>query len=287
MSQYGEPDHYILHVSDTHFVTDGALLHDSVDSDANLSRLFERLEKAGRRPEAIVFTGDLADRGEPEAYVRLRRIVEPAAERLGAKVIWVMGNHDARPAFRSGLLDTEPTQDSVDAVVDVNGLRIIVLDSTVPGFHHGLISDEQLAWLTDVLAEPAPHGTLLALHHPPVPGLLDAIESVELKEQHQLETVLAGTDVRGILAGHLHYSTTCTFAGIPVSVASATCYTQDLLVDEGSIRGQDGAQGFNMVHVYRDRVLHTVVPLDVSPAVYEMTADDIRQSIEQLTAPGV
>ena len=287
MSQYGEPDHYILHVSDTHFVTDGDLLHDSVDSDANLSRLFERLEKAGRRPEAIVFTGDLADKGEPEAYVRLRRIVEPAAERLGAKVIWVMGNHDARPAFRSGLLDTEPTQDSVDAVVDVNGLRIILLDSTVPGFHHGLISDEQLTWLTDVLAEPAPHGTLLALHHPPVPGLLDAIESVELKEQHRLETVLAGTDVRGILAGHLHYSTTCTFAGIPVSVASATCYTQDLLVDEGSIRGQDGAQGFNMVHVYRDRVLHTVVPLDVSPAVYEMTADDIRQSIEQLTAPGV
>ncbi|MDI9979021.1 phosphodiesterase [Rhodococcus sp. IEGM 1307] len=287
MSQYGEPDHYILHVSDTHFVTDGALLHDCVDSDANLSRLFERLEKAGRRPEAIVFTGDLADKGEPEAYVRLRRIVEPAAERLGAKVIWVMGNHDARPAFRSGLLDTEPTQDSVDAVVDVNGLRIILLDSTVPGFHHGLISDEQLTWLTDVLAEPAPHGTLLALHHPPVPGLLDAIESVELKEQHRLETVLAGTDVRGILAGHLHYSTTCTFAGIPVSVASATCYTQDLLVDEGSIRGQDGAQGFNMVHVYRDRVLHTVVPLDVSPAVYEMTADDIRQSIEQLTAPGV
>ncbi|MFD7009726.1 MULTISPECIES: phosphodiesterase [Rhodococcus] len=287
MSQYGEPDHYILHVSDTHFVTDGALLHDCVDSDANLSRLFERLEKTGQRPEAIVFTGDLADRGEPEAYVRLRRIVEPAAQRLGAKVIWVMGNHDARPAFRSGLLDTEPTQDSIDAVVDVNGLRIIVLDSTVPGFHHGLISDEQLTWLTDVLAEPAPHGTLLALHHPPVPGLLDAIESVELKEQHRLETVLAGTDVRGILAGHLHYSTTCTFAGIPVSVASATCYTQDLLVDEGSIRGQDGAQGFNMVHLYRDRVLHTVVPLDVSPTVYEMTADDIRQSIEQLTAPGV
>ncbi|MFD6062788.1 phosphodiesterase [Rhodococcus wratislaviensis] len=287
MSQYGEPDHYILHVSDTHFVTDGDLLHDSVDSDANLSRLFERLEKAGRRPEAIVFTGDLADRGEPEAYVRLRRIVEPAAERLGAKVIWVMGNHDARPAFRSGLLDAEPTQDSVDSVVDVNGLRIIVLDSTVPGHHHGLISDEQLAWLTGVLAEPAPHGTLLALHHPPVPGLLDAIESVELKEQHRLETVLAGTDVRGILAGHLHFSTTCTFAGIPVSVASATCYTQDLLVDRGSIRGQDGAQGFNMVHVYRDRVLHTVVPLDVSPTVYEMTADEIRQSIEQLTAPGI
>ena len=287
MSQYSGPDHYILHLSDTHFVTDGDLLHDRVDSDANLSRLFERLEKTGQRPEAIVFTGDLADMGEPEAYVRLRRIVEPAAERLGAKVIWVMGNHDARPAFRSGLLDAEPTQDSVDAVVDVDGLRIIVLDSTVPGYHHGLISDEQLAWLTEVLAEPAPHGTLLALHHPPVPSLLDAIEAVELQDQHRLETVLADTDVRGILAGHLHYSTTCTFAGIPVSVASATCYTQDLLVEQGGLRGQDGAQGFNMVHVYRDRVLHTVVPLEVSPTVYEMSADEIRESIAELTTAAV
>jgi len=287
MSQYSEPDHYILHLSDTHFVTDGDLLHDCVNSDANLSRLFERLEKTGQRPEAIVFTGDLADMGDPEAYVRLRRIVEPAAERLGAKVIWVMGNHDARPAFRSGLLDAEPTQDSVDAVVDVNGLRIIVLDSTVPGFHHGLISDEQLAWLTEVLAEPAPHGTLLALHHPPVPSLLTAMEQVELQDQHRLETVLAGTDVRGILAGHLHYSTTCTFAGIPVSVASATCYTQDLLVDQGGLRGLDGAQGFNMVHVYRDRVLHTVVPLEVSPTVYEMSADEIRESIAELTTAAV
>ena len=282
MSQYGEPDHYILHLSDTHFVTDGDLLHDSVDSDANLARIFERLERTGQRPEAIVVTGDLADVGEPEAYVRLRRIVEPAAERLGAQVIWVMGNHDARPAFRSGLLDSAPTQESVDSVVDVNGLRIIVLDSTVPGFHHGLISDEQLAWLEGVLAVPAPHGTLLALHHPPVPSVLDVLTLVELKDQNKLAAVLEGTDVRGILGGHLHYSTTCTFAGIPVSVASASCYTQDVLAGTGILRGQNGSQAFNMVHVYRDRVLHTVVPVEESATVYEMSTDHLQEAIDKL-----
>lgn len=282
MSQYGEPDHYILHLSDTHFVTDGDLLHDSVDSDANLARIFERLERTGQRPEAIVFTGDLADVGEPEAYVRLRRIVEPAAERLGAKVIWVMGNHDARPAFRSGLLDAAPTQESVDSVVDVNGLRIIVLDSTVPGSHHGLITDEQLAWLEEILAVPAPHGTLLALHHPPVPSVLDVLSLVELKEQDKLAAVLEGTDVRGILGGHLHYSTTCTFAGIPVSVASASCYTQDVLAGAGILRGQNGAQAFNMVHVYRDRVLHTVVPVEESATVYQMSTDHLQEAIDKL-----
>ena len=40
--------------------------------------------------------------------------------------------------------------------------------------------------------------------------------------------MLAGSDVRAILAGHLHYSMSGTFAGIPVSVASASCYTMDV-----------------------------------------------------------
>ncbi|GAA4482479.1 3',5'-cyclic adenosine monophosphate phosphodiesterase CpdA [Rhodococcus olei] len=273
MSQYGQPDHYILHVSDTHFVGDGELLHGKVDSDTKLARLFDRLARTGQRPEAIVFTGDLADAGNPQAYARLRAMVEPAAERLGAKVIWVMGNHDSRPAFRAGLLDTEATQESVDIVHDIDGLRIIALDSTVPGHHHGEITDEQLAWLTDVLATPAPHGTLLALHHPPVPSPLALLDLVDLHDQHRLEDVLRGTDVRGILGGHLHYSTTCTFAGIPVSVASATCYTQDLFVQGGGMRGQDSGQSFNLVHVYSDRVLHTVVPVEEGETLYEMSAE--------------
>lgn len=274
--QYGTPEHFVLHISDTHFVADGALLHGKVDSDSKLARVFERLERSGQRPEAIVFTGDLADAGDPRAYERLRAIVEPAAARLGAQVIWVMGNHDERSAFRRELLGGEPTQESVDAVFDVNGLRIVVLDSTVPGHHHGEITDEQLAWLRDVLATPAPHGTLLALHHPPVPSPVELLEIVDLKEQHRLESVLAGTDVRSILAGHLHYSTSCTFAGIPVSVASATCYTMDLFSEAEGIRGQDGSQAVNLVHVYRDRVLHSVVPIDESPTLYEMSMEKLR-----------
>lgn len=283
-SQHGNPDHYIWHVSDTHFVNDDELLHDKVDSDANLARLFERVAEASHAPEAIVFTGDLADMGEPEAYQRLRALVEPAAARLDAKVIWVMGNHDARPAFRAGLLDAEPTQESVDIVHDVNGLRIIALDSTVPGYHHGEISDEQVTWLRDVLSTPAPHGTLLALHHPPVPSPLRVMEIVELREQNRLAEVLEGTDVRGILGGHLHYSTTSTLSGIPVSVASATCYTQDLVAPVGGMRGRDGAQAFNMVHVYADRVLHTVVPLDADDTVYEMTGEQLEAAVAKLSA---
>ncbi|MGW8482583.1 phosphodiesterase [Microbacterium sp. NPDC055903] len=272
--QFPAPDHFILHLSDTHFVGDGELLHERIDSDKNLAELFEGFEKSNTRPEAIVFTGDLADTGRPDAYQRLRAMVEPAAARLGAEVIWVMGNHDERVAFRKGLLDQDADDsEPVDRVFDINGLRIVALDSTIPGHHHGEITEEQLSWLAEVLATPAPDGTLIALHHPPVPSPLGLLALVELKNQDRLAEVIRGTDVRGVLGGHLHYSTHSTFAGVPVSVASATCYTQDLNVVYPGARGQDGAQSYNLVHVYGDRVLHSIVPIGQYPTVYEMTPE--------------
>ena len=99
-----------------------------------------------------------------------------------------------------------------------------------PGPHHGEVSSEQLTGWPTELAAPAPHGTILAMHHPPVPSVLDLAVLRRAARPGGLAEVLEGTDVRSILAGHLHYSSIATFAGIPVSVASATCYTQDLNV---------------------------------------------------------
>lgn len=269
---HARPDHFILHMSDTHLLAGDRRLYNIVDSAERLQTLFERLEASGARPEAIVFTGDLADHGEAEAYARLRSIVDPAAERLGARIIWVMGNHDNRENFRTGLLDQFPTDLPIDRVHDINGLRIIALDSTVPGHHHGHIGDDQLEWLANELATPAPHGTILAMHHPPIPSVQDLAVLVELRDQPRLADVIRGSDIRGIIAGHLHYTTTATFAGIPVSVASATCYTQDLSGEIGSTRPRDGAQSYNLVHVYNDTIMHTVVPTEETPALSHTTA---------------
>jgi Icc protein len=192
-----------------------------------------------------------------------------------------MGNHDERAAFRHGLLDQLPIVTPVDRVHMINGLRIISLDSTVPGYHHGEISGDQLDWLAEELSTPAPHGTILAMHHPPVPSVLDLAVLVELHDQAGLAEVLEGSDVRGIIAGHLHYSSTSTFAGIPVSVASATCYTQDLNVPVGGTKARNGAQSFNLVHVYENTVLHSVVPLGEYGQVSYVTADETAAILER------
>jgi 3',5'-cyclic AMP phosphodiesterase CpdA len=126
------------------------------------------------------------------------------------------------------------------------------------------LTEHQLRWLVGVLAEPAPKGTIIAMHHPPMPGVQPLTQLVELRGQRAFADVVRGTDVRAIIAGHLHYSSFSTFAGIPVSVASATCYTQDLVgevLDDGtrSTRGRDTHQSYNLVQIFEDTIVHAVV----------------------------
>ncbi|GAA5211153.1 metallophosphoesterase [Microbacterium kyungheense] len=251
----------LLHISDTHLLAGNPPLGGRYDTAANLRRALAAAEATGIHPDAVVFTGDLTDLGEPEAYRALRAEVEPFAERLGAPVVWVAGNHDERPALRRELLDVPPTEQPVTGVWDLGGLRLIALDSTVPGWHHGDLDTAQLEWLREVLATPAPLGTILAMHHPPLPSHIPFFDILELRDQGRLAEVIAGTDVRAILAGHLHHSTSGTFAGVPVSVAAATCYTMNLARPADEVNGMDAGQSFHLVHVYDETITHAVVPV--------------------------
>ncbi len=286
MIQYGQhphPGHVIAHISDPHLLAGGVKQYGAIATEDRLRGALRRLAHLERAPQALVFTGDLADKAEPAAYALLREIVEPVAAELGAGVVWTMGNHDERAEFAAGLYD-EDGLGPQDRVHDIGGLRIVALDTSVPGFHHGELDGDQLVWLAEVLATPAPHGTLLAMHHPPIPvPMTPAAGIIELLDQQRLADVIAGTDVRGILGGHFHFTSHSTFAGVPVSVASATCYTSDPAPDARFISGVDGHQAFTMLHVYDDRIVHSVVPVAAAPEVSGFPAD-VAGQVEALTA---
>ena len=77
LAQYPRPDHFIVHLSDTHFVAGGIGLYGgTLDSETRLRQLFTELDGSGAHPEAIIITGDLADSGDPVAYEELKAIVE-------------------------------------------------------------------------------------------------------------------------------------------------------------------------------------------------------------------
>jgi 3',5'-cyclic-AMP phosphodiesterase len=293
MGQYSPAVRIVAHLSDTHLLGGGRPLYGTVPVDDRLRVALERLEASPVDPHAVVFTGDLTDIGEPDAYRRLRDAVEPVIERMGAQLVWVMGNHDDRAAYSSLLFDEDPSERPQDRVYDIGGLRIISLDTTVPGFHHGELDAVQLEWLRGVLATPAPLGSILALHHPPIPTPLEVMAVLELQRQEELASAIEGSDIRAILGGHLHYSTHSTFAGIPVHVASATCYTLDLGANaDRLLSGVDGGQSFDLIHVYDEVVVSSTVPLGPHPeatgfsAQYRPMIEDMQpeQRLEQLSS---
>jgi len=268
-SQYPAPRYTVAHLSDTHLVIPGEEQFGKLDPEPGLVKALQKLADIEVPPQAIVVTGDLADRGRPAAYARLKELIEKSAAAFGVPVIWAMGNHDDRAAYSRELFGEESTAPQ-DRVHELDGLRIVSLDTSVPGYHHGEIEPSQLEWLAGVLATPAEHGTLLAMHHPPIPLPMDPPSRlIELDGQAALAEVLRGTDVRAILAGHMHYSTYATFAGIPVFVNSASCYTMELGGTGRAYGSMDANQAIAMVHVYdpgvggmpEAPVTHTVLPL--------------------------
>ena len=267
LGRYPAARRVIAHVSDTHLLHGGAPLGGVADTVGALGQAVKQLERLGDRLDAIVVTGDVTDLGEPDAYRRVRELVEPLASSSGAELVWVMGNHDVRGPFRAGLLGQAPSDDPVNQVFDLGGLRVIALDTSVPGWHHGVLEASTIEWLDHVLSEPAPDGTILAMHHAPLATPLALMDILELRGQDELADVIRGRGVRHILGGHLHYATNAMFAGIPVSVAGALAYTMDLSAPPRDLVGVDGGRSFTLVHVYDDSHVNVVVPLGPLPVV--------------------
>jgi 3',5'-cyclic-AMP phosphodiesterase len=264
----------LIHFTDVHAVADGLLLHDHVDTVGSLATGLAAVVASGRKVDAIVVSGDIADAGDDASYRRVAELLEPAARELGATVVVAMGNHDLRANLRAGLTDEEAGDGAYDHAVRIGGLRVITLDTAVPGKAHGELEDGQLEWLRGELATAAPDGSVLVLHHPPIPSALPMMNAIGLREPERLAEVLKGSDVRLVLAGHTHSATAGSVAGIPVWVGPASAYLLDPLPPAGTVRGL-GFQAYTLVEISASGVMTTQVPV-VGPAmetIYEMDGD--------------
>ena len=258
------PTHVLAHLSDTHLIAGDGLLQGHIDTVAQLRKALEKVEASGERFDAIVLSGDLTDSAQPEAYTRLRELVEPVAERLGAAVVVTGGNHDERRPLAQGWFGRD-TDEPQDTVTDVGGLRIVAVDSAVPGFHHGGFSETQYAWLADVLATPAEHGTVLVMHHPPITYRSPVMQLLDFDDPDRLRRTLEGTDVRAVLSGHLHVTSFGTLGAVPVFVAAGVSYVDDVGAPRDLLMGVDGPQSWNLVEVHADHVVATVAPVEQHP----------------------
>jgi 3',5'-cyclic AMP phosphodiesterase CpdA len=267
------PRYTIVQISDPHVPADG-FLFDRVDACARVQASVGMIAAAGCSPDVLVLSGDVADRGEAAAYIRLRPVIDAALQRFAAKLLVAPGNHDDVALLRAHLLARQPTSGPLDEVLRVGGLRLIGLDSSVPGEVHGELGDAQLEALADELATPAPDGTVLVVHHPPIWSTTPMSELVALRDPQRLAAVIRSSDVRLVLSGHTHRVSAGTLAGIPVWVSPSTGSHADVLARNG-FRGHAGG-GFTRIDILDDgEMVTTFVPLTGRDEIlYEVDADE-------------
>jgi 3',5'-cyclic-AMP phosphodiesterase len=204
----------IAQISDLHVVADGQLYANLVPSNAMALAAVQHLNALVPRPELVIITGDIVEDGTDKAYEMSRRILA----QLEIPYLVIPGNHDERGAFVKAFADHAylpagggPLNYSFEA----DSVRIIALDSTVPGRHHGNIDSVGVAWLEQVLSGERERPTLLIMHHQPFLTGIPYLEEYRYFGADRIaETISMFSSVERVLCGHVHRLMTDRLGGV-------------------------------------------------------------------------
>lgn len=203
----------IAQISDLHIKAQGKLSYGKVDTTGALRKAITRLNQLKPRPDRVVITGDLVDFGRADEYLTLR----DALRELAIPYYVMAGNHDDRQQLKAAFSDHSYLHQHAHRVewqAECGALRLLALDSSVPGQPQGELVAESLNWLEDQLSSQPDRPTLVMLHHPPFISGIDHMDRQRLINPQDLAAIIARhPQVERVLCGHLHRSMQVRFAG--------------------------------------------------------------------------
>jgi len=216
----------LAQISDLHIKRPGALAYRRVDTAAYFSRCIAALNALEPRPDAVIVTGDLVDQGDVEQYEHLKTLLAP----LQIACYLLVGNHDDRAALRTVFSERRELFEGgefVQYVVDVGALRVLALDSIVPGASGGTLCAARLAWLERQLDAARDKAVIVALHHPPFVSGIGHMDRVRLDPvaARAFEALIARhPNVERVICGHVHRPMFARFAGTIASAVPAPAH---------------------------------------------------------------
>jgi 3',5'-cyclic-AMP phosphodiesterase len=213
----------IVQLSDPHIGANWS----SGDPLSSLAVAIAAVRSIRPRPGAILISGDLAHNAAESEYAAIQELLEP----LGLPVFVVAGNHDDREVLRRHFDLAGAGAEPIRYAADIGPIRLLVLDSTIPGKDGGQLDSEQLDWLESELAANPGTPVVVALHHPPFATGLPPFDRIGLAPEDTAAfaaVVARHKNVQRIVAGHVHRSITSEVGGRPALTAPST-YEQALL----------------------------------------------------------
>jgi 3',5'-cyclic-AMP phosphodiesterase len=221
---------HIARISDLHIKRPGSLAYGRVDTANALERCVAALNDFRPRPDLVVISGDLADTPTVEEYEYLRRLLAP----LALPFVAIPGNHDSRESMRAAFPQAYAASvGPLNQSVEVGGLALVLLDSSVAGKPHGELEAPTLQWLDTVLASAPDRPALLFLHHPPFQTGIWHMDRQHLRNADELEPIVRRHPrLQLIAAGHVHRAALTMFGGVAATICPAPNHAVDLDLQE-------------------------------------------------------
>lgn len=226
----------LAQISDLHVAEPGSPADAQYHSTARLERVVQHLCSLDPVPDAVVCTGDLVNAGTPAEYDRLLSVLR----RLPMPCYVIPGNHDDRENLRAAFADRGylPAAGVLCYAAELGPVRLLALDTQVPGAPSGQLDRARLAWLEARLAEAPGRPTVVIMHHPPFATGIEGMDAMGLDGGDALAALVRRhPQVERILCGHVHRPIVKRFAGTVATVCPSTAVQVQLeLRHSGEVR---------------------------------------------------
>jgi 3',5'-cyclic AMP phosphodiesterase CpdA len=211
----------LAQVSDTHVLDPASDEERWVDNNGRLAEAVRALNDERPRPEVVLATGDLTNNAEPGELAELVRLLAP----LEIPLLVLPGNHDARDGLRATFDMPWASEDHLSWTVQLGPLRLIGLDTLVPGKAHGELDSEREEWLRQALAEAGSRPTAVAMHHPPFASGISWMDRSRLRRADAFVALLrANPQVSRVFCGHLHRPVQAVVGGVTTTACLSTVH---------------------------------------------------------------
>jgi len=248
----------IAQITDCHIVEPGALMAERIDPTVGLTAAIELINRLDPLPDLVLATGDLVNDGAPAQYDQLMSLLGV----LAVPVLAIPGNHDVRSHMRARFssLPGGGADDPIDYVADAYPVRLIGIDTSIPGRNDGRVTADQMRWLDGQLSAEPERPTIIFQHHPPFRSGIPWMDRDSGFAGAELEaSVLSRHDhVEAVVCGHLHRAIHRRFGRTVASSWPSTAVQLSLDLRDGSPSYTDEPAAIAL-HEYSDGSLNSHV----------------------------
>jgi Icc protein len=211
-------------LSDIHLKENNAPAYRVADTESRLIKTGDYILRNNFEPDLFIITGDISDDGSLDSYARLKSFLE----KINVPSFVIPGNHDHKENmirvfadhsyFNNAVIDDG--QKYLCYAIEKFSLRLIGLDTAIPGRHGGGLVPECLKWLESTLSEKPDDPTFLFMHHPPFASGIGHMDKEPFINRDKLAYIIRqNPQVVRLTCGHIHRSMTVEFGGKPAVVS--------------------------------------------------------------------